>query len=522
MTSKFQNADFAKHYADGNADYVLYNRSVQQQGIVKVPIIFYRYVVIDVISDNQLLNNSSEQELLEKIKYWNSIGVTNLDYAKALPRNTIVGQRLNDSSSSEYEQPMFLFPFFPSHLALPCKPGEHVWVMFESENNMNLGYWFCKITDVSHVDDVNHSHAPRSGDTSFFPGTKDLRLGNVTPNYTFRPGKTGEKDGEEYTVAETSYVDTTDERFYEKLLSDSDASKIMVYEAIPRFRKRPGDIAIEGSNNTLIVLGTDRTGPYANNVKSIDSKGKIPNKIPADMETNAGAIDMVAGRGQTNATAGTEVISKTLDGHPFHKEIGKSNSELNPNEGDPDWINDKSRILISQRTKIDTNLKIQDINQVFEIQDQETGDAAILLKSDKIRVIGRKDAQILVKDDNGQDVTTIVAKSTGDLTIKVKNTTIKIDNTGNIIMDAEGDVTVNPNGVIKLGSVSASRPCARQNDKTTIDFSTDPNFMNWLLQLKLIIDSKAPLPFTPPLPLPIAPTEIMGKITTGSGKVLIR
>lgn len=520
MTSKFQNADFAKHYADGNAERILGDRSRQHYGYINETKLFHRYVVIDVISDNQLLFNSSTEEAKEKLAYWESIGITNLNYANKLPRNTIIGLKIN--SGSEYEQPMFLFPFFPSHLALPCKPGEHVWVMFESENDVGLGYWFCKITEYSYVDDVNHTHPPRAGFESFSPGSIKVDSGNITPNYTFRPGSTGEIDGEEFTIAETSAVDTSDEKFYEKLLSDSDASKTMIYEAIPRFRKRPGDIAIEGSNNTLIVLGTDRTGPYAGSIRSTEGKGKVPDKIVADMQTNAGTIDIVAGRGQTKTTSGLEAVSKTLDGNIFHKEIGKSNSELNPNEGDPDWINDKSRILISQKTKVDTNLKIQDINQGFEVQDQETGDGAILLKSDKIRVIGRKDAQILVKDDNGQDVTTIVAKSTGDLTIKVKNTTIKIDNTGNIIMDAEGDVTVNPNGVIKLGSVSASRPCARQNDKTTIDFSTDPNFMNWLLQLKLIIDSKAPLPFTPPLPLPIAPTEIMGKITTGSGKVLIR
>jgi len=520
MTSKFQNADFAKHYADGNAERILSDRSRQHYGYVNETKLFHRYVVIDVVSDSQLLFNSSSEEAKEKLAYWESIGVTNLTYATKLPRNTIVGLRIN--SGSEYEQPMFLFPFFPSHLALPCKPGEHVWVMFESENDTGLGYWFCKITEYSYVDDVNHTHPPRAGFESFFPGTIKLGSGNATPNYTFRPGSTGEIDGEEYTIAQTSAVDTSDERFYEKLLSDSDASKTMVYEAIPRFRKRPGDIVLEGSNNALIVLGTDRTGPYANNVKSSDGKGKTPNKLPSDMETNAGTIDIVTGRGQTKVTAGNEVVSKTLDGHPFHKEIGKSNLELNPNEGDPDWINDKSRVLVSQRTKLDTNLKINEINKNFEVADSENGDASILMKSDKIRIIGRKDAQILVKDDNGQDVTTIVAKSTGDLTIKVKNTTIKIDNTGNITMDAEGDVTVNPKGIVKLGSDSASLECARKTDEIQVDNSSDQAFISWMVGITAAVNSKAPIPFTPPVPTPPVPSIVTGKITSGSDKVFVK
>ena len=69
---------------------------------------------------------------------------------------------------------------------------------------------------------------------------------------------------------------------------DSMGAKLVTYESVPRFRKRPGDIALEGSNNTLIVLGTDRK----DDLKKTDFK------------ESAGTIDIVAGRGQSKKEYG--------------------------------------------------------------------------------------------------------------------------------------------------------------------------------------------------------------------------
>lgn len=521
MSTKFGNADFVRHFAEGSARGVLSNRSIINQGYVSPGITFYRFVVLDVISDpHELFSNTQSDDVALKIAYWRSLGVTNLDLAPYVPRNTVIAQRLNDANSSPYEAPMFLFPFFPSHLALPCKPGEHVWVMFESKNDKDLGFWFCKISEYSFVEDVNHTHAPRALDKTFFPGTIDVKKGRTDPEYHFRPGMavTTENDGS-FTGPETVMVNTNDEEFYEKLLSDSDASKIMAYEPVPRFKKRPGDVALEGSNNTLIVLGTDRTGPVSDVEPTPDeARGKRPKKLTADVDTSAGTIDIVAGRGQTPKTSGKIVSSKRiLDKTIFRKEIGKGQQEIVKGEGDPDWISDKSRVLVSQRTRVDKNLQISEINKGFDVADGESGDAAVLLKSDKIRVIGRKDAQILVKDDAGQDVTTVVAKSTGDLTIKVKNTSIKIDNKGNITMDAEGDVTVNPKGIVKLGSDSASLKCARVTD----DVTANNALSSWMLSVNAALATKIPNPYVPPV-APGTPPLIIGDISTGSDKVFVK
>jgi len=58
---------------------------------------------------------------------------------------------------------------------------------------------------------------------------------------------------------------------YQKINNSAIANKVVTKEPVPRFNKRPGDTVFAGSNNTLIVLGEDRTGP------AIDGKGSSKN-----------------------------------------------------------------------------------------------------------------------------------------------------------------------------------------------------------------------------------------------------
>jgi hypothetical protein len=422
-----------RHVAEGNVDRILRDRAIYGYGSRGQLPSFYRYVIIDVIFDPQIIDKT-------KLDYWeHTLGVSNMEWATVLPRNSIIAQRVYDAGE---EPPVFLFPFFPSHMALPCKPGEHVWVMFEApgSGDASLGYWFCKITEPHHVDDVNHTHAPRAFDPSFTPSIKDVFNGNTTPKYEFRNGRPEEQDGERYTDAESSVLPGGDELAYEKLLTDPDGSQLSQYEVIPRYRKRPSDMVLEGSNNTLIVLGTDRTGPASDNTSLDPQKGIIPKKPASDVDGASGTIDIVTGRGQTSKTLGKEVTSKKIDGSDFIKELGKSSQELIENEGDPDWKADRSRILVSQRTHVDKNMGIDEFNQSnfpdatnvpgSGLKDSTDGDGAILIRTDKVRIIARMDVEFLVsgyeKDAKGNVIAltdpdqcaAIVIRSNGDIVFK--------------------------------------------------------------------------------------------------------
>jgi len=425
-----------KHVAEGSADRILRERAKYDSG-TKGPLpVFYRYVVLETVFDPTVAYVD-----LTKYNYWeNALGVSNMEFALALPRNTIIGQRIIDGTSTSSEEPMFLFPFFPSHLAMPCKPGEHVWVMFEAPGivDTNIGYWFCKITEVGHVDDVNHTHAPRAYESSFVPNLKDLFTDTADAVYEFANGQRDKADGERFTIAESIVIPGDDEGAYEKLLTETDSSQLMKYEKVPRYRKRPGDLAFEGSNNTLIVLGTDRTGAAADLSASPDpAKGVKPGKFDADMDGNAGMIDLVAGRGQTDDTGGKEVTSKKLDKSEFNKELGKSGTEISDKEGNPDWKTDRSRVMIVQRTMVDANLGLDSFNTDkfpdgkgkpgSAVKDPSAGSGAIVIKSDKVRIIARADVEILVSGyetdakgnvkalDDPDKFAAIVIRSNGDI-----------------------------------------------------------------------------------------------------------
>lgn len=399
--------------------------------------LYSRMVVLDVIFDPQIIDNV-------KIDYWeHTLKVKNIRFAKSLPRNSIIAQRILDGSAPGSDPPMFLFPFFPSHLSLPCKPGEHVWVMFEHPDAKfsEMGYWMCRITEPHFVDDVNHTHSPRQFDASFEQSTKDSFDGNKTPVYEMRNGMVDSSQGQRYTRGGTAFMFDS-ENSYERLMTETDASKIETHEAVPRVRKRPGDVVIEGSNNSSIVLGSDRTGPVAK-YNADEERGQVPSPTD-DIQGNAGSIDIVSGRGQTPITGGFRVQSKKLSGGNFKEEIAKDKKSLVVGEGDPDFKNDRSRILVSQKTKVDANFSLDSFNMDnFEISDDD-GAGAVVLKSDKVRIIARQDLQIIVK---GYDTTD------GKVTEK--------DDTSawaSVTIKTNGDIVFTPSskGVLKLGGEDAN------------------------------------------------------------------
>ena len=375
----------------------LYSSFVEGRGVNKKSIQseeqksqFTRMVIIDVISDpNNIVDD-------KKVEYWRSVvHVSNIKYANELPRNSIIAMPVRTAGA-----PMFVFPFFPSHLSLPCKAGETVWVMTENvDAEPDIAYWFCKIVEPHFVDDVNHTHAPRIYEHTMFPGTINISENNQKW-YELRNGPVNVREKIRYTPPIEAYLKggltggNGSEDSFEILLTDSDASQTTQYESVPRFRKRPGDVALEGTNNTLIVLGTDRAGPIANYIEPQDKKYrvKIPEQSAQDLKQSAGSIDIVVGRGQSESTSGkivsTTNITTSSDkkGKEIHKELGKSKEDITNLEGDPDLKNDRSRVLISQRTKVDSNFDLKKYNDSFkdkghDISDSKSGDAAIVIKT---------------------------------------------------------------------------------------------------------------------------------------------
>jgi hypothetical protein len=67
-----------------------------------------------------------------------------------------------------------LWPFFPEHISLPIKPGEHVYVVFE-DTNYEHGLWVTKIPGHSNVNFFKGSDAYKSQDPSLSDKFDDTR-----------------------------------------------------------------------------------------------------------------------------------------------------------------------------------------------------------------------------------------------------------------------------------------------------------------------------------------------------------
>ena len=420
--TKWDNQD-VRHITEGHSAKVMAARATYNQHDSARPA-FIRVVILDVISDPTIVDDT-------KLQYYQTLNVSNATLAAIAPRNSIIARRVIGNDSSSSESPMVFFPMLPPHIALPAKPGEHVWAMFENPDAASgVGYWLCRVTQPNFVEDVNYTHADRQLDRSFAPGLMDTVEGTATPVYEFRNGGVDSFNGERYTLVETISLPGGDEA-YNELLTTSDASYITQYEPVPRYRKRPADMVFEGSNNTLICLGTDRTGPVATYTED-PTYGQEPAAPDADVfAAGAGSIDIVVGRGQTAATAG-----KSADNQVTGPELAKDAASLAPQEGDPDPINDRSRVLVAQATNADVNFGLDsfltDGMLVGTMSDPSVAKSgAVITKSDRVRVIGRSDVAFMVTGlgtldaaglptDNPDTATwaTMGIKSTGDVYVQ--------------------------------------------------------------------------------------------------------
>lgn len=399
--------------------------------------IFRRFVVLDVVSDRADFDQSYI-DTLEAI--FGEIDNKQHVMSTVPPRNTILAKPVYNSSMSnkvEASKAMFLYPFFPSHVAMPCKPGEHIWVMFESITDYkSLGYWLCRIVGPDHVDDVNYTHSPREYDTSFAQG-ESTATAEAKPRYHFKNGlykvvsidtETGEKeeiiDPATIQVLPPASMSKNYAEIYENIVRNAIATGKQIMEPVPRYSKKPGELALEGSNNSLIVLGVDQT---------------LSNAL------SAGSIDMVAGRGTKDYTLG-----KIAQNELATAELEKHHLFLTGSEGNSDFANDRSRVLITQRTKVDQAFDLSSYNSSVNVNDDVAGDAAIVIKTDKVRIIARSDVQLIVKNFA---TTTDAAGSTS------KDESTEQNQWASITIKPNGDIVFRPSstGYIKLGDDDADR-----------------------------------------------------------------
>jgi len=180
--------------------------------------------------------------------------VDNPELAKLIPRNSIIAINVTDLSRPDRSLPEIFLPFFPSHFSLPVKPGEHVWVFYDNIGGKRVGYWMFRKTATLPVDDLNYTHADREGNVS-----TAYRIMNSTKK-SLKKKEIVEKlfSGFPNTAATLSEDSATLEgaNDYEEIIKNSKSyNEEFIGEPVPRYSKKCSDLVLQGSNNTLIVMG---------------------------------------------------------------------------------------------------------------------------------------------------------------------------------------------------------------------------------------------------------------------------
>ena len=359
---------------------------------------FLKALVVEVLADpHALIDDLKEEESVYKEK------ITNEPAAKQAPRGSLLVKILTEGAS---ETISCAYPFFQSHIMLPVHVGEQVWIHKDGDTL----YWLSRISGAMPLEDVNFTHKDRDLET---PAEKqgdakeksDEEQGLVNKLIArFNNGAGGDTDG----------IPNAPEGFDTKTLLSNTKFDQNQRESVPRYTPRPGDLVLQGSNNTLIAFSTDRGW-------SKEDEDFKSSNYNAGIQEKRGTIDIVVGRGHseesvnpsTEKEAGDEptrtsprLIANDLDGVETDKISSLNGLDPNRAEGDPDFHTDLSRLYVSMNSPIDQKLSLSAETPILATGEQENKEnASIAIKSNEIRIVSREDGSIRVVKEKGETET---------------------------------------------------------------------------------------------------------------------
>lgn len=355
---------------------------------------FKKGVVVEVINDlyefNLLLG--PEGKYVDKVE--------NIEVASQAPRNSLLIAPHGDASDDTL---LVCIPFFQSHIMMPAKIGETVWWL----PGPSHPYWFSRVSSTDQIEDVNYTHheqelitpMPLGEDAKEKLDKQEGKEKKFVAERNFGIG--GENGGLAYVHLDYSPGNLSNQSLYTN-----------ISEPVPRWTPRVGDLVLQGSNNTLISLGTDRGF-----VKSDEGSVFDFSNATEDINPNTGTIDIVVGRGMLEPDPGPSTDSsdgedpertkprtaKTKEGDVItDKTFDHNDLEPNRAEGDPDFHTDLSRIYVTMESEIDKKLEIKDeYNDPIAGSIDDKQGPAIALKSNEIRIVSREDGSVRILKEKG-------------------------------------------------------------------------------------------------------------------------
>ncbi len=375
------------------------------------------------------------------------------------PPNSIVGVVV--TPGFEYDStPKIFYPMFPPHLSFPVKPGETVWVVnpgrkdefstpFGSKKTAqesavsgeltNAGFWICRIPSPAYVDDLNFTHDDRSRSYYYRDSQEpNVNLSDFPPDFSNGPYS----DGRSPTLYDSSYD-------FSNIRAKSLSNNLTSRESVPRFTKRPGDLVIQGSNNTVTsninINGTTLAETSDTDLLTLAS-GVLTVAGEVSMTTlDIGGTNVTSTAAELNILDGVTATAaeiNALDG------ITSTVSELNILDGDTSassvTIADADQIILNDNGTM-KQVAVSALNTYtsssIAADDISTGDAAVSIATSAGNITidaQASDADIIFKGtDGGVDITalTLDMSAAGAATFNNKIIATELDISGDVDID---------------------------------------------------------------------------------------
>ena len=409
--------------------------------------------------------------------------IRNDDLFDVMPPNSILCYISEGrGKNSMPEKAVIAFPFFPPHISLPLKPGEHIWLLKDSSmwsTSYSFYYWMCRITTFRQVDDINYTFLPQH--ERVFSGLKHQKEQGL------------EKISLDDKISISSYVENINKELPANVSNSSIIASAHAYkqeftsEPIPRKFKDCGDLLLQGSNNAHLQFTTEKFRPLKEDYLNDSVKQNIFTNPNHDNNKGnfrrpaAGALDLAVGRDKLGienikaASANKTSVSTITSG--FNAILGsrdelfqsyeshtldKINESLNEDNDIP--RNAFSRLYMSMDGAID---------KVFQIKEAETfpyqEGASLVAYSDHTRIFAEETLRI-ANINNVADSKIFgmieIAKD-GQITLQAGEG----DAGAKIILRPNGNIILKPGpkGLLHLGGDESDTTLSVCGVPTTID-----------------------------------------------------
>jgi len=197
----------------------------------------------------------------------------NPDLVVDMPRSSVFAYVIDGGASRKNAKPYVCYPFFPPHFSLPVKPGEHVWLLKEFSGGVENYYWLCRKHSTKHVDDLNYTFFERSD--SIVSKLQDVLSG--------KSGAVSDIDIRSYAgFSQSDPGNLPLSISNNSILLNSVSNNDFTSEPVPPVTKKCGDTLIQGSNNALIHLTTEKFETSGENSKTNFTKVLLDTRIPSE------------------------------------------------------------------------------------------------------------------------------------------------------------------------------------------------------------------------------------------------